>query len=112
MGAWGSLGCFNGESGNLNFKGCWESQRCVEDCIQFLSQVLDSGSWGMGDLPHFAIPMVLSFMEVKEVCKCACLAKQWAACLLHEPVLSKVSTKTHLSPTVRMLLLSSQVSGS
>lgn len=44
----------------------------------------------MKELPTYTIPAVLSFLDAKDICRCACVAKDWAACLQLDPIASKV----------------------
>lgn len=45
----------------------------------------------MDGIPGFAIPIVLSFVEVGEVPKCACISKNWG--LLAQEKLNKMKAK-------------------
>lgn len=33
----------------------------------------------MEGLPDFTIPAILSFLGVRDACRCACIAKSWAS---------------------------------
>lgn len=41
-------------------------------------------------IPLFAIPEVLSLLEVEDIVRCASIAKPWASSVLQEPIASKV----------------------
>lgn len=34
----------------------------------------------MEGLPDFSIPIVLSFLRSRDICRCSCVAKDWASC--------------------------------
>lgn len=44
----------------------------------------------MKELPSYTIPIVLSLLDVKDICRCACVAKEWASYVQSEPILSIV----------------------
>lgn len=45
----------------------------------------------MKELPDFTISIILSFLEARDISRCACIAKAWESCAQFEPFASKVS---------------------
>lgn len=45
----------------------------------------------MKEIPDFAIPIILSFLEVKEIGQCICLGRVWASCVQYEHIASKLA---------------------
>lgn len=37
----------------------------------------------MEGIPNFCVPTILSFLETREACRCACVAKEWVFCAQH-----------------------------
>lgn len=54
------------------------------------------GFQSVKELPEAAIPNILTFLEVEDVCRCACIARAWSSCVQHRSVVSRVH-KTNLS---------------
>lgn len=48
-------------------------------CVWYLVQIMEG-------LPAFSIPMVLSFLNPRDFCRCSCIGKSWAACVHHKLV--------------------------
>lgn len=46
------------------------------------------GNQSMESLPESCINSILCFMEVEDVCRCACISRAWASCL-HNDVTAK-----------------------
>lgn len=45
---------------------------------------VDSGRcWRSMELPDFTMPIILSFLTRRELCKCSCVAKKWTAFVQH-----------------------------
>lgn len=47
----------------------------------------------MEGLPQIIIPRILSCLEVKAACRCACISRAWAFATQHDPIARKVCTQ-------------------